>query len=74
MHYFKHRKLIEIMKHTKIQSYHYLEEMLSVMNASILLVCVRHFIIVVASGATVFLSAAAVHKVDCDAYGECYYE
>jgi hypothetical protein len=44
------------------------------MNASILLVCVRHFIIVVASGATVFLSAAAVHKVDCDAYGEYYYE
>ena len=32
MHYFKHCKLIEIMIHTNIQSYHYLEEMLSFMN------------------------------------------
>ena len=32
MHYFKHYKLIEIMIHTSIQSYHYLEEMLSFMN------------------------------------------
>ena len=32
MHYFKHWKLVEIMIHTKIQSYHHLEEMLYVMN------------------------------------------
>ena len=39
-------------------------------RASILLVCVHQFEIVVASGATVFLSSAAVKKVDCDADGE----
>ena len=32
MHYFKHWMLVEIMIHTKIQSYHHLEEMLYVMN------------------------------------------
>ena len=32
MHYFKYWKLVEIMIHTKIQSYHHLEEMLYVMN------------------------------------------
>ena len=32
MHYSKHWKLVEIMIHTKIQSYHHLEEMLYVMN------------------------------------------
>ena len=39
-------------------------------RASILLVCVHQFEIVVVSGATVFLSSAAVKKVDCDADGE----
>ena len=43
-------------------------------RASILLVCVHQFEIVVASGATVFLSSAAVKKVDCDADGEYKYK